>query len=216
MTLMESLADLGGLLVGFGLTILIYSYLVRDNPLYRLAIHLLVGATGGYVAVVVVSQVIAPVVGLVTADPYSEQATAWFLPLLLTLLLLLKASSGLAWLGNSAMAVIVAIGAGVGLVGALVGTLIPLSTSGYSGALGALVALLTIVALAYFFFYARSEERRPGRGYLRYLRAAGRFVIIVALGGVFAGLLNSSLVLLSERVGYFIDRASNVLGLWLP
>ena len=40
-----------GLIVGFILTLLVFSYLLGDNPLYRIAIHLLVGTSAAYAAV---------------------------------------------------------------------------------------------------------------------------------------------------------------------
>ena len=33
-----------GVALGFVLTLMIYSYLLGDNPLYRLAVHVMVGA----------------------------------------------------------------------------------------------------------------------------------------------------------------------------
>ena len=52
--------DLIWTLVSFILTLLIFSYLLGDNPLFRVASYLFVGVTAGYVAVVVIYQVILP------------------------------------------------------------------------------------------------------------------------------------------------------------
>ena len=40
--------DTAGLVVGAVLTLLIFSYLLGDNPLYRLTLHIFVGALVGY------------------------------------------------------------------------------------------------------------------------------------------------------------------------
>ena len=37
-----------GLITGTGLTLLVFSYVLGDNPLYRLALHLFIGALVGY------------------------------------------------------------------------------------------------------------------------------------------------------------------------
>jgi len=54
-----SLVDLTGTLVAAILTLFVFSYLLGDNVLYRLAEHLFVGATVGYITVVVFHTVIS-------------------------------------------------------------------------------------------------------------------------------------------------------------
>ena len=53
MNLAES-ADLIGAIVGFALTIMIFSYLFGDNALFRVAIHIFIGAAAAYATMVVV------------------------------------------------------------------------------------------------------------------------------------------------------------------
>ena len=53
--------DLIGLIIGLTLTIFVYSYLFIGNRApYRLALHILVGASAAYAAVIVVQRVIVP------------------------------------------------------------------------------------------------------------------------------------------------------------
>ena len=54
--------DTLGLVIGFILTLLIYSYVIGDNPAYRLAVHILVGVSAAYAAVLVLRQAILPIV----------------------------------------------------------------------------------------------------------------------------------------------------------
>ena len=213
MTLLGSLNELAALLVALGLTLLVYSYVVGDNPLYRVAVHLLVGVAAGYAIVVAVRQVIEPVLSLVIADPFGAGGLRWLLPLLLAILLLLRVSTRLAVLGSSAMGVIMAVGAAVGLVGAVSGTLIPQVLGGPGGTVGLIVALLTAVALSYFFFLGGSTAA-PARlpGTWRILRMAGRAIITIALAAIYAGLLNTGLVLMAERVGFFVNAFAGMFG----
>jgi hypothetical protein len=213
MSLPESLADLGGLLVGFALTILVYSYIFRDNPLYRLAVHLLVGVGAGYAAVVVVRQAILPVLTSLVQEPFAPSSLAWLVPLALAIILILRMLPGVNWLGNSSMAVLIATGASVGLVGAITGTLIPQITAGYENALlGILTAILAAFALITFYFTGRVavDGHVAMPAWYEYARPVGQFVITVALAGLFAGLLNTSLILLSSRVATFIDGFSRL------
>ena len=52
--------DLIWAMVGFVLSLMIFSYLVGDNPLFRFAASLFIGVTAGYAAVILLYQVIFP------------------------------------------------------------------------------------------------------------------------------------------------------------
>ena len=49
-----NMLDLIGALLGFVLTIFIFSYIGGDNVLFRITTHLFVGVAAGYVAIVVI------------------------------------------------------------------------------------------------------------------------------------------------------------------
>jgi hypothetical protein len=203
------------LLAGFILTLAIYSYLVRDNPLYRLAIHLLVGVAAGYAVVVAVQSAILPVARQIQADPAGAGAL-WLAPILLALLLLLRVVLPRTWLSNSSLALLVGVGAAVGLVGAVLGTLVPLAVGVRSDnrLIGLLAALLTICALTYFHFTGRlnADGVVVMPVWRRYPAFVGKIVLTVTFAALFAGALNTSIVLLSERIGFFIDGFTRVLG----
>ena len=208
MTLQAGVSEFGGAIVGFLLTLFVFSYVLRDNPLYRLAVHLLVGVSAGYVVVIVVQDVLLPVVETILDEPGRPATLVWIVPLFLALLLLLKAIPRISWLGNSSMAVLIGVGAAVGLVGAIVGTLFPQVTARYgSGLVGLLIALLSILTLAYFHFSGRASDDGTARlpPWFESVRTLGRIVITVTLAGLFAGVLGTSLVLLTERVGLFVE-----------
>lgn len=208
MTLQGGISEFGGAVVGFLLTLFVYSFVLKDNPLYRLAVHLLVGVSAGYVVVIVVKDVILPVVETILNEPGRPAGLVWIVPLFLALLLLLKAIPRISWVGNSSMAVLIGVGAAVGLVGAIVGTLFPQVTARYGGGLlGLLVAILSILTLAYFHFSARvsNEGGAVLPSWFETLRSLGRVVITITLAGLFAGVLSTSLVLLTERIGLFVE-----------
>jgi len=47
-------------IIGFILTLMIFSYLLGDNPLFRIAVYLFIGVSSGYAAVVVWYYVLIP------------------------------------------------------------------------------------------------------------------------------------------------------------
>lgn len=204
-------------LAGFILTLLIYSYLVGDNPLYRLAVHLLVGVTAAYAAVIAVQDVIIPLARRMTADPSGN--ILWIVPLVFALLLLLSGLRRVAWLADNSVGALVGIGAAVALVGAISGTLIPqLIGGGETPLIAGLVAVLTVLALAYFQFTgkANADGSLAVAGWQRLLSAGGRFVLTIALAALFAGLLATSLSLLVERVSFFVTWILGLFGVPLP
>lgn len=213
-------SEIVGLIVGFILTLFIFSFVFGDNPLYRFAVHLLVGVSAGYAAVVIVKDVLLPVFQDVIENPADPDNILLLFPLLLGLLLLLKFFPRLAWLGNSSMAILMAIGAAVGLIGAITGTLLPLITASYRGDLegfgggiaSLLVAILTICTLLYFHFTGRltpdGEVIMPV--WQKYAGLAGQVVITITLAALFAATLSTSLILLSDRVSFFIDEFGNL------
>ncbi|MEW5987927.1 MAG: hypothetical protein AB1791_14940 [Chloroflexota bacterium] len=197
------MSDTAGLLIGFFLTLFVFSYAWRDNPLYRLAVHLLVGVSAAYAAVTAVRAVIWPVVVEVRLG--RPAGLAWLAPLLLAGLLLFKLHRHTAWLGDSALALLFAAGAAVALVGAIQGTLWPLVTAASGDPyLDVLAALLTACALLYFQFTGAAGRAQPPR-WRRVIAKVGQIVLTIALAALFAGLLQTSLVLLSDRVSFLAE-----------
>lgn len=195
------------------LTIIVYSYLLGDNPLYRLAEHLFVGSAVGYAAVVAWHSVLMPRLIIPLAqDPY----TNWplFIPLALGFLLLTKAKASWAWLGNSAVAFILGVGVAVAIGGALFGSLLPQLKAtivslnpahypqrGWAGVRDALIIIVgTISTLLYFYFTTGGESK------LARVRAGiGRLFILVTFGAIFANTVMSRISLLIGRVRFLME-----------
>lgn len=209
---METLVEFGGLIIGLLLTISILSYVVGDNPLYRLAVHILVGVSAAFAAVVVVRELFGPILTSIRTEG-DEVGIFWLIPLLFALLLLLKAYPRTAWLGNSAMAGLIGIGAAVGLIGAVSGTLLPQVLIKFDdGWLGIVIAILTVVTLAYFFFTGRLaiDGRVSMPRWYPATAYAGRIVITITLAGLFAAVINTSLILLIQRLVYYSNEIAGL------
>src|SRR5512141_219524 len=82
-------ADLIGVWVGALFTLLVFSYLLGDTPLFRFAQAVFVGVTVGYATVIAIYLVLIPrLVQPLLANPIGNWPV--FIPLLLGVLLLLK------------------------------------------------------------------------------------------------------------------------------
>ena len=193
--------DLIGLLIGLILTLFIYSYILGDNPLYRLAVHILVGVSAAYAAVVVTRQVVLPLLQRVREEP-TNVATLWLFPVLILILLYALRR----WTGNSTVAFLIAVGSAVALVGAVQGTLLPQITAVPDNPLfpgqGLIMAVLTICTLLTFQFTRRINYSEPR--WQRTLSSLGRAVLMITFGTLFAATLNTTLLLLADRLNYLL------------
>jgi hypothetical protein len=190
-----------GLSVGLVLTLFIYSYILGDNPLYRLAVHILVGVSAAYATVIVTRQVILPVVARFREEP-TNAANLWLAPILILILLFVFKR----WTGNGTVAFLIAVGSAVALVGAVQGTLLPQITAIPGNPLfpghSLVAAILTICTLLTFQFTRRTSS--PEARWQRTLSGIGRAVLMITFGALFAAVLNTSLLLLAERLNYLL------------
>ncbi len=206
-------ADFIGLLVGLFLTLCIYSYLfIGDRFPYRLAIHILVGASAAYAVVVVGQQVFEPVYHTIRENPGPADAIYLLAPILLALFLLLRRLRAASWIGNVTLGLLVGVGAAVAFLGALTGTLWPQLTGTYAntsdplrGVLIAVLAALTLLSFQFTSFRAGSSGVWEQAAWQRGLGWLGRVVLMITFGALFAALLNTSFVLLAGRIYYYMQ-----------
>jgi len=214
-------ADQIGTIVGAVCTLLILSYLLGDNFLYRLATHILVGAGAGYIFAVVigsvfVSLVAQPILALQTAGSVSpEQRTVIVtnaivagIGLLLGILLLFKLRPRWAFVGNASVGYLIGVGAAVALGGALFGTLAPqIEATAKASATSATDSVLTVIALVGTLFTLASFGfyRAARGGILSGVNAIGRFFLSIALGATFALVYVASVSLLIDRTQAVVD-----------
>ena len=117
-----------GEIVAALLTLMVFSYLIGANPLWRIAQSLLVGVSVGYVSLVILTQVIAPQVGRVIQPPAGATPADTLLaavPVAFGLLMLLRIAFPGAWPASFGLTLVVVVGASLALGGALAGALVP-------------------------------------------------------------------------------------------
>lgn len=212
-------------------TLLIFSYLIGDNPLFRIAVYIFVGVSAGYVAAIVVWQVLVPrIVYPILFGSINEKMFA-AIPLLGGLFILMKVSSRLAGVARMAMAFLVGAGAAVTIAGAVVGTLIPqakatidifdlnIAAAGNISSVeaignGVVVLLGTILTLVYFHFGAKpkADGSMHRLGLIEIAAWVGRIFIGITLGTIFAGVYAAALTALIERIASIINFITNLPG----
>jgi hypothetical protein len=209
-------------LLSFLFTLMILSYLVGDNPLFRLSIHVFVGVTAGYIGLIVWKQVI---LNKLFAPMFAGDLLLTILliiPLIMALFLITKIFPKYQAFGNWVVAFLVGVGAAAAIAGALTGTLLPqtwasinlFDLGGVSSTPiaerfteGLFILLGTVTTLAYFQFSVRQNSARTGqRGlFMRIIAYTGEIFLAITFGALFAGVLSSALAAMVNRIQSLVE-----------
>lgn len=203
--------------VAFFFTLLIFSYLIGDNPLFRIAIYIFVGISAGYVASVAWRQVIWSDLFFPLMTGSVAQKALLAVPLVLSALLLTKVSPRLTQLGMPTMALLVGVSAAVAVGGAVTGTLFPqigatintfdphaaTSPTQFAELLlnGAWILAGVTTTLVYFHFGARTTHEGSVRrlALIELIAFIGSIFLAITLGVLFAGVYSAALTALIDR-----------------
>jgi hypothetical protein len=215
--------EIPGILVG-GLCVLgIYSFLYKENPVYRFFEHLYVGVATGYGTVMAISQFLWPKwikphlldMDRAAWEPYHWVNALWILPGIFGLLMYFIMSRKRAWLAQ------IIIGVGLGWSGGLafrgffneflpqaIDSFRPLLAlqPGPGGGLdlrltleNILFAVTLVCVMTYFFF--SFEHNRPG---IKQASALGRWLMMVTFGAFFGSTVMARMALLIDRLQFMI------------
>ena len=213
-----------GTWVAVVLSLVVFSYLVGDNPLYRFVEHLFVGASVGYAFALAWHSILAPRLRLLFNDP----GTYWYYAVFfaLGLVLLLRSISSVSWLADIPLALLFGVGAALAIGGALVGSLVPqlqaavllispyrLGSSGTAWARALESLILTVGTVSVLLYFHFSKARKGGAprvwgAFARFAGGIGKWFIMVAFGALFAYAIVARVALLIDRMGF-------LLGDWL-
>ncbi len=219
---MNNLTEFIGLALGFLLTILIFSYLMGDNPFFRLAIHVFIGVSAAYVAIITINNVLIPRLIMPLINGSQGERLLSIVLLVPSLFLFFKVTR-LRRAGNWSVAILVGIGAAAAIGGAITGTLFPqilgtinsvdpsaytVTTSRWDQAINGLIIVIgTISTLLYFHFGTQdipgqSDERLP---FIESISKIGKVFLAITFGALYAGVYLSALAALVERLSFIWD-----------
>jgi hypothetical protein len=212
--LMARLGEPVGMLIAFALTIMVLSYLIGDNVLFRLATHIFIGLTAGYVFVLIVYGVFWQQIILhiwQATQPGGSLNIAVVIGALAGTVLLMGRSGAL---GRPVVAYLVGVGAATAIGGALFGTIVPqvaasanLFADGVAAnwlLMGMFVFLGTITTLVYFNFRARAvgDQATKRQLWIEVLGWIGQVFVAVTFGVLFAAVFTASLTAFVQRFSF--------------
>ncbi len=206
------------------LTLCIFSFLYKDNPLYKFAEHLFVGVSAGYYIILNFWTVIVPNLwdplakGFAGAGVNAARSGAfaaelgdyrgWMLiPGILGLLMFARLFGRVSWVSRWSLAVIIGVYAGIKTTGfaqgdfvaQVQGSLQPLWAGNLASSLNAVVFTLGLVTSLLFFFYSREHK-----GVLGTASRLGIFFLMASFGAGYGYTVMSRVSLLIGRFQFLL------------
>jgi hypothetical protein len=219
---MESLL---GAWVAAGLTIFIFTFLYKDNPLFKLAEHLYVGISVGYTIVKAYDTV---VVRLIYEPMVKQGDWSLIIPLGIGGLMLARYVPQAAWLSRIAFAFVVGVGSGLAIprvissyiLKQIEDTVRPLATmvSGEgvtftynllepSSNINTIVLLIGVISVLFYFFFSIEHA-----GPVQIAARTGIVFLMIAFGAAFGYTVMARMSLLIGRLSDLIEYAQPQYG----
>jgi hypothetical protein len=229
-----NLSELSWGIVGLVLTVMVLSYAIGDNFLFRLASHIFIGLTAGYILVIIIHRLIWPyMVTPLAAGTWGERA--WMLiPIALVLLLIISQIPKYSNLGIIPVSFLIGVTAAIVIGGAVFGTLIPqisaivdrFDPAAWSAApeqtwflvVDAVVMLVGVIGVLSFFYFGRQKIKFPDDDktkrprFFEGMGKIGQVFIGITLGAIFAGIFSSTLWALIDRLSFGSELIKGLFG----
>ncbi|RLC47776.1 MAG: hypothetical protein DRH70_02585 [Candidatus Coatesbacteria bacterium] len=192
------------------LTLSIYSFLYKDNVFYKIAEHLVVGVSVGYIFTINWFQGLHPYLFHPLAKSGQEPINLLrLIPFFLGLLFLLRISRKYNWLSRFTIALVMGISCGVSIPYTIEARLIEQTKASmidftqqpsiWAGICSAIILVGTIATLVFFFF---SKEHK---GVLGGTARVGIVFIMVGFGASFGYTVMARVSLLIGRLNFLIN-----------
>jgi hypothetical protein len=198
-----------GVWIAAMLTLFIFSFLYKDNPLYKFAEHLFVGVSAGYIVVqqfwqVLYPNLVEPLTKADTPDPWK-----FWVGGILCVLLFTRFFAKASWLSRFAIAVIIGVYAGAKTTGfaqaevvaQVQATMLPLFDPAHLGASFNNIVLVVGVVCTLVFFFFSTEHKGPVGGAAK----LGIWYLMVSFGAAYGFTVMSRISLLIGRFQFLLD-----------
>lgn len=195
-------------------TLILYSYLYKENLFYRAVEHMFIGLSAAHTVIIYVDRYLRPM----WRDEIIQGRYSLLIPAVLGLLVYTRYSKGMSWVARIPISLTVGYGVGYVLAFSPLSFLKQVADNfiRFSGATpgvtinNILFFVLSMSALAYFFFTINRERYAA----LNWISSLGRMTIIVALGAAYGNTVQGRMSLLLGRLQFLLkDWLSDTLNI---
>lgn len=191
-------------LVAAVFTLAIFSFLYRENPIYRVAEHILVGISVGYYLVILVEETI---LSKVVNPLFYDGRMLSLIPAILGIMMFSRLSRKSGWLARIPLAVLIGAGAGVSIPAMLQARILKQMSASMLplNSIGAVVMLVGVISTLAYFYFSREKS-----GLFGGVARVGTYFLMVFFGATFGYTVMSRVTLLIGRMEFLM---SDFLGL---
>lgn len=203
-----------GIIIGGALTLMMYSFLYKDNPFYKFGEHLYVGVSVGYLVNIEWWNVLRP---MFVIPFFYQRNYILILPAILGLMMLARFIREVAWLSRTPMAFVIGIGSGLAIPAVLNGNILeqlystiqqlwitPVAyDSGiwWFSTITLWLVFLGVLSVLFYFYFSIEHKGVIGK-----LGTVGIWFIMVSFGAAFGYTVMARVSLLIGRVQFLIDQ----------
>ena len=187
-------------------TLALFSFLYKDNPVYKVAEHIFAGLSAGYYVGLIWDTVIITQLW----EPMIHGGRWWlFVPGVMGFLMFARFVPRVSWVSRIALAFVMGVTAGIFLTSQLHGlvlpqmraTMLPLSgDSGFSATLLALIVIVGVISTLIYFYFSKEHK-----GALGVTAKVGIWFIMISFGAHFGYTVMGRVSLLIGRVQFLVE-----------
>lgn len=182
-------------------TIAMFSFIFKENPVYRWCEHLYVGAAAGYAISVNLKSIADRAWTPLTQDG----KVALLIPIVFGILLYARFIKSIAWLSRWPMSFLVGVGSGLSIYGVVNSqllqqvraTLLPLNT------VNNIIMVLGVLSILLYFFFSMEQK-----GAVKHGATLGRYLMMITFGVAFGNVVMG-------RISLLLGTMETILGNWL-
>jgi len=187
------------------LTLALFSFMYRDNPVYKVVEHIFAGLTVGYqIGLIWHSIILQQVWGPVLAGQWWK-----LIPGLFGLLMLSRLSGKYAWVSRTSLAFVMGATSGIFLISELHGRVLPQMQDtmialdggdGFGATMQSIIVVIGVLSTLVYFYYSKEHK-----GVLGATARVGIWFIMISFGAHFGYTVMGRVSLLIGRVQFLIE-----------
>jgi hypothetical protein len=190
-------------------TLAIYSFLYKDNPIYKFVENVFIGVAAGYLVVIISYNNIYPDL---VQPLFNDGKLSLLAPLVMMILIFTRVVPKIAWLSRIPISFVVGIGAGMAIPNTMMAMVVAqiggmanvhftspefavMSAPGLRLLSGGIILLLGTIATLIYFFFSQAHEGAVG-----YVARFGTWILMIGFGASFGYTVMARISLLIGRV----------------